>query len=352
LLVAGALPLALSIGCRESTHDKTTPDGYESGTAAAPRWWHSLEACRRSLALDPPRRVAGRTRIGSFNVRWFPDGEPGTERQSPGTNVEWLACAIARLEVDVLAVQEFKSHPPTAGAFRDLVEYLARFAGGRWRIELEPCGRAADGHVGFVWDEDRARAHDLSEAPELLVGRDCDADWRPGLAAHFRFQGGFDAHVLALHAVAGHGPERLRDRTRIFAKIPEAVRAARGRIADDDVIVLGDFNTSGCSECEPAIPPDAELGRLSLSLENATPALRIVPSTLPCTEFQDDGPFALDFFAVSKGLGELPPDARAEVEGYCTESACRQNYEPPENVYERLSDHCPIVLGLSDRDLD
>lgn len=350
-IAAGALALALSSDCRSSSHERANP-GLEGGEAAALRWWHSLEACKRSLERDPPKRQLGRARLGSFNVRWFPDGEAGTERQEPGTDVEWLACAIARLEIDLLAVQEFKSHPATAGAFGQLVEALTRFAGGRWKMELDGCGQRSDGHVGFVWNEDRVRARDLREATELLAGRRCDADWRPGLSAHFRFQGGFDAHVIALHAVAGHNPERLRDRTRIFAEISRAVRESQRRRADDDVIVLGDFNVSGCSECEPEISQRAELARLALALENATPPLRFVPSTVACTQFQGDGPFLLDLFAVSRRLQELPPDARVEVEGYCSESACRRSYEPPEVVYERVSDHCPIVLSFTDRDLD
>ena len=78
---------------------------------------------RRRFMVGPPIRCAeqvghgrrlkledGRLRIGTWNVRWFPDGVPGVapERRRNPTNIEWLACAIAYINVDVLGMQEIK----------------------------------------------------------------------------------------------------------------------------------------------------------------------------------------------------------------------------------------------------
>jgi hypothetical protein len=87
-------------------------------------------------------------------------------------------------------------------------------------------------------------------------------------------------------------------------------------------------------------------------LRSAQPPLQVVPSTRGCTEYHDDAPFALDLIAVSTDLAELPPGTKATVDGYCAESGCSRDYEPKERPYERLSDHCPVLLDVSDRDLD
>ena len=41
---------------------------------------------------------------------------------------------------------------------------------------------------------------------------------------------------------------------------------------------------------------------------------------------------------------------QAMVGGYCREVRCKEQHG--DIAYERLSDHCPVVLSLSDRDLD
>src|SRR5690606_4307078 len=61
------------------------------------------DALVRSGRLLP--RAPGTVRFGSWNVRFFPDGGPSGP--SKPTDVAWLACAIAFMQVDVLAVQEF-----------------------------------------------------------------------------------------------------------------------------------------------------------------------------------------------------------------------------------------------------
>jgi hypothetical protein len=78
--------------------------------------------------------------------------------------------------------------------------------------------------------------------------------------------------------------------------------------------------------------------------------LKILPATLPCTQGSDGGWQFLDHFAVRLAPSELPSAARATVYGACAETSCGES--PSSHVIERLSDHCPLVINLLDRDDD
>jgi exonuclease III len=353
LLAALWLPLA----CKSRSAAKAAPEGSLPAEAAGSQplqpWWVSPDDCRRSLA-SRPARAQGKARIGTWNIRWFPDGEAGDEREEEGTNIEWLACGVAHLDVDVLALQEFKAYAEAKPAIEQLIAALDRHTTGRWKLELEKCGKPEEGHVGLLWNASRVEARDFRESNEVLAGHACDADWRPALAAYFEFPGGFDTHVVVLHAVAGESRERMQLRERAFRSFPDLQRAAYRSHADTDLIVTGDFNTSGCAEgCEPKRTPASEIARLRELLELTKPALRLIPPTIDCSEYHDDRPYLLDHFAVSATTRELGEQARAAVDGYCTETRCSSEYDVGDrDIYDALSDHCPVVLEFEDRDLD
>ena len=51
-------------------------------------------------------------------------------------------------------------------------------------------------------------------------------------------------------------------------------------------------------------------------------------------------------------MKELPANAKAEVKGLCAETSCWQKKGSPKAALSRLSDHCPLVVELVDKDLD
>jgi hypothetical protein len=71
--------------------------------------WTSPEGCQqvvgsggRMAPSDPPT-----LRVGTWNIRWFPRGCPSTEAcPEQTTDIPWLACTIAWMNVDLLALQE------------------------------------------------------------------------------------------------------------------------------------------------------------------------------------------------------------------------------------------------------
>ena len=44
--------------------------------------------------------------VGTWNIRWFPDGDMTPGPSTIPTDLRWLSCVIAWMNVDVLAVQE------------------------------------------------------------------------------------------------------------------------------------------------------------------------------------------------------------------------------------------------------
>ncbi|HEY3496866.1 MAG TPA: hypothetical protein VGK73_19340 [Polyangiaceae bacterium] len=311
--------------------------------------WFSREACL--LALKQPRaaRDPKLVRAGSWNLHWFPDGGPGRARPDSGTDIDWLACAIALLEVDVLAVQELKDGPHAEHALLEVRTRLEELTGRSFRWLLDDCPPASSQHVGFLYDERRARLVRHATLAELNPhGEPCKDQLRPGLAGYFAFPGGLDLSIVAVHLKSGPGARDLELRDRSFQAFGRAAEALRTLTKDRDVLVLGDMNTMGCESCVPSLRAVDELARAGSRLSAA--AFRRVPSESSCSHYYSGKATLLDW-AAATSLAELPPARRLAVSGVCGELGC----SPPRGeqaAQRRLSDHCPFFVDIDDRDLD
>ncbi len=102
--------------------------------------WESEAGCRQVVATG--RRAAPTRatvlRIATWNVRWFPDE----------TNIQWLACAIAWLNVDVLSLNEVRDTDVARGAMSTVLLMLQSFTQATWQVSLHECGAANAQHVG------------------------------------------------------------------------------------------------------------------------------------------------------------------------------------------------------------
>jgi endonuclease/exonuclease/phosphatase family metal-dependent hydrolase len=313
--------------------------------------WSYRDAFLTALRARTSQRTPGSARVGAWNLRWFPDGQPGSAAPATGTDLEWLACAIAWLDVDVLALSEIKHGARAELALSTLRQHLERLTGAPYRSVLDDCPRGASQHVGFLFRPARARLGRLTTLGELNPhATPCKDQLRPGLAGYFRFPGGLDLTLVAVHLKSGPDARDLTLRDRSFAAFATAREASARVAADRDVLVLGDMNTMGCESCSPAVTPSAELARVDALLARGAWPFRRVPSDVPCSHFYGGKATLLDWAAASD-LGELPAARTARVGGLCAELGCVT--VPAElGARKRLSDHCPLVVELDDHDDD
>jgi hypothetical protein len=313
----------------------------------------SRAACLAALERgEKVPRQPGRARLGSWNLHWFPDGKPGKGTLEPqreaGTDLEWLACVISWLDVDVLAAQEIKGGPAAQAALERLRAHLAA-RGRTFAVSLDGCTKNGQ-HVGLLHDEKRVTRLAVADVAELNPhGSPCQDQLRPGHASFLRFRGGLDLHVVSAHFKAGGERRSLELRQRSFAALSETQARVQALGADSDVLLLGDLNTMGCPDCSPSVSHAEELAGIGTGL--GAEGFRRIDSDRACSHHFDGQGTLLDGAVAALGFAELGEHPLVHVSGLCAELGC----SPPRTrveARERLSDHCPVYLDLEDRDRD
>lgn len=304
-------------------------------------WWRFGDRLRSDLGLAgaPVPDRDERLRVVSWNLENF-----GSPERGHAHDLDRLREVIAELDPDVLALQEIHDVDALAQVLPEF-ELIASEAGGR-------------GHQRLViaWRPDRAeRLVGPIEHPELALG----GRVRPGLSAYLRGREGPDFWIVVVHLKAmPDGIDMRREQWRSLVAIAEATRLRElgSAPADLDLIVLGDFNSTG--------PKDGswsdEQGELVAALAPA--GLERVASREGCSAYHDGRrrdawkePSEIDLVWI-RGLAESRDDEeRVHAGTHCASRSCqpfRSTDAYPEPDYERLSDHCPIVLDLTRADDD
>jgi endonuclease/exonuclease/phosphatase family metal-dependent hydrolase len=249
------------------------------------------------------------------------------------------------LDVDVLAVQEFKTLPRARERTNELLRELDRLTAGHWQAAFDDCPNEATQHTGLLWNASRATATALRTQGELNPhGEPCKDSLRPGYGAHFRFGGGQSAHVISVHYKSGTERRSHELRKSSFEAMAAATQRAQSLVPGADVIFAGDFNTMGCPKCSPSIAAHEERSSFGELLARA--GLAWAAADLDCSEyFRGDGNL-LDGFALSR-VAQAKLRAPAQVSGYCAVLGCRDDVKKgPTAARDALSDHCPLVLEL------
>ncbi len=290
-------------------------------------------------------RPAGGVRLGTWNIRWFPDGRPGKRPKGTGTDIAWLACAITWLDVDALAVQEMKTTERARERSRELLRELSVLTGATWRIALDPCQVVSGQHVGFVWNTRSLTASEPVLLPSLNPhGTPCKDLLRPGLGIHLRAKSGLDFHFVSVHLKSGTKRRDLDLRQRSLGGLAAAMQLLQQDHADPDVVIAGDFNTMGCRHCKPPVSSSAELSALDAVLERGASGRARISTDAACSEGYGAHGALLDHFVASKSLDASHLESR--VSGFCADSACRFPSKVKLPAKGSLSDHCPVVLDL------
>jgi endonuclease/exonuclease/phosphatase family metal-dependent hydrolase len=310
----------------------------------------SAASCRALLDAGARLpRAAGTARFASWNLHWFPDGVPG--RKEVGSDVDWLACVLAWLDADVVAVQEVKQSPRADQALATLLSELNRWSGARYVARLDDCGRRVSQHVGLIWNEARVKASDIATIAALNPhGSACQNQLRPGLAARLQFPGGLDLATVSAHfkSMADRRGYGLRGAS--FEAVPGVLRSLTEAAHDSDFLLLGDLNTMGCDECAPAISAREEVTAVTKRL--LAGGVRVVPADAGGSELYRGQLILLDHALAATAMRELAPGTRSHVAGACAAGAAPLSARAAKKMRRNLSDHCPLVLDLSDRDLD
>ena len=301
-------------------------------------------------------RTSANLRLATWNIRWFPDGGRNAQgnEATKRLDIAWLTCTLAWLNVDIVAVQEIKNNPSADEQLEILANGLSAELGGNWRTSMQCCGHKGTQRVGFLWDAERvALSHIRSlwrfNAKATSPDNPCEPGRRrPGHYARVEASGGgADFHLISVHLKSGTREEDRASRVAALRRIPEAV--ARLLPVDGDIIILGDFNTMGSGDDASS---RAEIAALRERLGGQTPSWRHVEAEPACTEYYKGKGKWLDHVVVSSGMTEIGAGA-AKVTGYCAVAGCGalpRGRMP--RAYRELSDHCPVVVDVTNSDND
>jgi len=340
----GACLLLSAAACssvERETVDRVTPHDTTA--------WTSRSDCEELLAKREPSSHP--PRVGTWNIRFFPDSVEGKQPDpDEATDVEWAACAIASLDVAVLVVQEFKNSEVGLSKQAELIERLNTLTGGDWQLELDQCMPKDVQHPGFLFDKSQVHGESFRELAELSEG-ECNNIISPGFAGYFSIDGGPDFHLIAVHGHTGDAKADFEARMATAAALEAAAKDAYDLNPDTDVLVAGDFNSVGCVGCSPALSNEDEIAELDQTVASFDPALALLPKSEACTRVASDMP-QIDHIIAAASMAEVPDGSVVHVAGICEEIRCERQVNWLEDAYDRLSDHCPLLLDLASLDDD
>lgn len=342
----GSLVVALLLGGSSIDRRPELEAAEPTEAGWATQVWQSRDACEDALFAEEPPKAGGRVRVATWNIRWFPDSVPELEADVPGSDVQWLSCAVKALDAPVVAIQEFRSHERAQDKTRELLQALDALTAGNWKVELDACPGEGN-HVGFLYDAARVHATEFRTVPELSATGSCKRGQHPGLAGRFDF-GTFDATLVSVHFMWGYSAESLAMRRTARARLADVAEKITRETGDDEVVVLGDFNTNGTRDVRPPLSARAELEELARVADGGSASLQLVPADERCTQIEPDGrAYPLDHVLLSQPALERLTEGVARVGGLCALNACGKMDPKKTPYYQRLSDHCPVSIEFA-----
>jgi hypothetical protein len=275
-------------------------------------------------------------RVGTWNIRGFPRGCPSNDTcPEQATDIPWLACTIAWMNVDVLAIQEILATPDAEFSLSALRSDLDRLTGGSWQVDLQACGGTSTQHVEFFWKGTRVTLLERTDAWEVNgaatgpTGSACAGNLLPGHYAFAKTPIGVDVHWLSVHFDSGTTSRDYGHRRQATQCIGQTA-VNNTPILDLNRDVLGDFNTMGREHA----PPISAQEELAIFDQELAPGFRRLPMTPNCTEYSKGKAGALDHIVASAGMQEVAATAR--VTGYCAVAGCANVRGPMPATADRL----------------
>ena len=319
--------------------------------------WQSPEHCERvvrhggRMALRSPDIL----RVGTWNIRWFPRGTSSDRRsqRAAPTDLEWLTCVLVWMRPDMLVVQESLTTDEAVRAWARVLRALEQRTGDTWEWSAQPCGTPDRHHLGMLWNTSRVTISDVRSLRRLhgravVAQSPCRSGRHPGHYAHVRstHPSGADFHLIGLHLKSGATVAAVEERHRALNRLDDAVAPLLD--TDRDVVILGDLNTMGAGD---ARSQHTELKYLRRMAANTPPGFRDLRLKPQCSHYFRGRGGWLDHVLVARDMAEVGARS-ARVTGYCAVAACRRLRGEYPLAYQRLSDHCPVILEIHNHDRD
>jgi endonuclease/exonuclease/phosphatase family metal-dependent hydrolase len=263
---------------------------------------------------------AGRFKIGTWNLEWLGLNERNGLAPRDAEDYQKIGDKVRSLGVVVLAVQEIGGEAP--------LRKVAAGAGPSWEVVLGTTGgiEGKPQNVGFLYD---SREVELLQAEELLqLPREQEGlpvFNRVPVTACFRVRAtGFDFRMITVHLKAGQKKQDEQKRRLEATTLHDWITSLQQTKGEDqDIVVLGDFNSTYGTEPEVAL----EKGGSLQYMHPAAPTPTIMHFPEP-----------IDQVAVAPGFDELRRDSFTVHGdfGGLDKDAWRKTY----------SDHFPVTVSI------
>lgn len=333
------------------------PASHQSSSSEEALVWKSSTDCERvvkdggRMAVPAPDTL----RVGTWNIRWFPHGSPPSQPDQAiaPTDLEWLTCTLVWMQTDILVVQESLTTTQARAAWNRVLTALKQRTGDAWQWSVQQCGKPDGHHVGILWNASRATLSAFQSLWPLnskatSARNPCKGGLRPGHYARVqsKHQPGADFHVIGLHLKSGPTVFAVETRHKALNRIDTAVEPFLEE--DQDVIILGDLNTMGAGDRHSQ---RSKLKYLRRKVAKETPGFDDLFTEPRCSHYFRGRGDWLDHVLVAKNMDEISTRS-ARVTGYCAVAGCRRIKGDYPLAYQRLSDHCPVIIEIDNRDLD
>ena len=316
--------------------------------------WDSGSACQKVVQAGGRMAIAtdDKLQVATWNIRRFPLGQLSNRAQKPNlrTDISWLACSIAWMNVDVLAVQESLATAEAKQAWEEVLRLLEGMTGASWRWMPQRCGGMK---IGFLWNAKRVEVQQVKSLKAFNVRAQsphspCAGGLRPGLYGYVQSlqKPGVDFHLIALHLKSGSTVFALEERQKALNRIDKTMKPFL--FQDKDIVILGDFNTMGAGDYASR---KSELKYMRRMVSKEKPGFQDLLITPRCSHYFRGRGGWLDHILVNHGMEEVRTRS-VRVTGYCAIAQCQRIKGDYPLAYEQLSDHCPVVIDIANQDQD
>ena len=341
----------------QTRSSSTSPSRSQTKIGGEDEAWTNPGQCQ--AALQHGFRMAegspSTLRLATWNLRWFPVGSAPDQPQASAeqTDLDWLVCALRWMQMDILSFQESLATPQATQALNTLTTQLSKQTGDTWRWHRQSCGHPDNHHIGLLWNDSRVALTQFDSLWELNAKATsnqnaCKSGLRPG---HYAFvqsrqKDGVDFHLISVHLKSGPTVFAVEQRQKALNRIDTAVAPLLNK--DQDVVIVGDFNTMGAGDRQSQ---KSELKYLNRFVRKERPGFSDLPLSPQCSHYFRGHGGQLDHVLVAHDMKEITVKS-VQVTGYCALAGCQRIRGDYPLAYRRLSDHCPLVLEIENTDKD